>query len=165
MGTGLPPNRETQGYKAARFSVLEICSRGKGWGKSVLVFTFIYFQKASFFGKPLSHVQLFVTPWNFPGQNTGKHSLSLLQGIPSTQGLNPGLPHCRWILYQLSHKGSPRSLSLLRGIFPTQESNWALLHCRWILYQLSYQGSPSKGPGEIHGLYSPWGCKESYTTE
>ena len=32
-------------------------------------------------------------------------SLSLLQGIFLTQGLNPGLPHCRWILYQLSHQG------------------------------------------------------------
>ena len=37
-------------------------------------------------------------------------SLSLLQGIFPTQGLNPGLPHCRWILCQLSHKGSPRML-------------------------------------------------------
>ena len=34
-------------------------------------------------------------------------SLCLLQGIFPTQGLNPGLPHCRQILYQLSHKGSP----------------------------------------------------------
>ena len=42
--------------------------------------------------------------WNSPGQNTGVGSLSLLQGIFSTQGLNPGLPHCRQILYQLSHK-------------------------------------------------------------
>ena len=33
-------------------------------------------------------------------------SLSLLQGIFPTQRSNPGLPHCRWILYQLSHKGS-----------------------------------------------------------
>ena len=32
--------------------------------------------------------------------------LSLLQGIFPTQGSNPGLPHCRRILYQLSHKGS-----------------------------------------------------------
>ena len=32
---------------------------------------------------------------------------SLLWGIFPTQGLNPGLPHCRQILYQLSHKGSP----------------------------------------------------------
>ena len=34
-------------------------------------------------------------------------SLSLLQGIFPTQGSNPDLPHCRWNLYQLSHKGSP----------------------------------------------------------
>ena len=48
--------------------------------------------------------------WNSPGQNTREDSLSLLQGIFPTQGLNPGLPHCRWILYQLSQKGSPRIL-------------------------------------------------------
>ena len=45
-------------------------------------------------------------PWNSPGQNTGMNSLSLLQGIFPIQGSNPGLPHCRWILYQLSQKGS-----------------------------------------------------------
>ena len=44
------------------------------------------------------------SPWNSPGQNTGVDSLSLLQGIFPTQGLNSGLPHCRQILYQLSHK-------------------------------------------------------------
>ena len=37
----------------------------------------------------------------------GVGSLSLLQGIFPTQGLNPGLPHCRWILSQLSYQGSP----------------------------------------------------------
>ena len=47
------------------------------------------------------------SPWNSPDQNTGVGSLSLLQGIFPTQGSNPGLPHCRQILYQLSHKGSP----------------------------------------------------------
>ena len=47
------------------------------------------------------------SPWNSPGQNSGVGSLCLLQGIFPTQGLNPGLPHCRQILYQLSHKGSP----------------------------------------------------------
>ena len=48
-----------------------------------------------------------VAPWNFPGQNTGMGSHSLLQGMFPTQGSNPGLPHCRRIFYQLSHKGSP----------------------------------------------------------
>ena len=46
------------------------------------------------------------SPWNSPGHNTGVGSLSLLQGIFPTQGWNPGLLHCRRILYQLSHKGS-----------------------------------------------------------
>ena len=45
------------------------------------------------------------SPWNSPGQNTGVGRLSLLQGIFPTQGSDSGLPHCRWILYQLSHKG------------------------------------------------------------
>ena len=80
------------------------------------------------------------SPQNSPGQNTGVGSLTLLQGIFPTQGSNPGLQHCRWILYQLSHKGNPRilewvaSLSLLQQVFLTQESNQGLLHCRQILY-------------------------------
>ena len=48
-----------------------------------------------------------LSPWNSPGQNIGVGSLSLLQGIFPTEGSNPGLPHCRQILYQLSPKGSP----------------------------------------------------------
>ena len=47
----------------------------------------------------------YYSPWNSPGQSIGVGSLSLLQGIFPTQGWNPGLPHCRWILYQLSHQG------------------------------------------------------------
>ena len=50
------------------------------------------------------------SPWNSPGQNTGEGSLSLLQGIFPTQRLNPGLLHCRQVLYQLNHKGSSRIL-------------------------------------------------------
>ena len=65
-------------------------------------------------------------PWNSPDQNTGVGSLSLLQGIFPTQGLTPDLPHCRRILYQLSHKRSLRILEwaaypFSRGIFLTQE--------------------------------------------
>ena len=47
------------------------------------------------------------SPCNSPGENTGVGSLSLFQGIFPTQESNSGLPHCRWIVYQLSHKGSP----------------------------------------------------------
>ena len=42
-------------------------------------------------------MEFLATPGNSPGQNTGVGSLSLFQGIFPTQGLNPGLPHCRWI--------------------------------------------------------------------
>ena len=49
------------------------------------------------------------SPWNSPGQNTEVGSCSLIQAIFPTQGLNPGLPHCKWILYQLSHRGSPHA--------------------------------------------------------
>ena len=50
------------------------------------------------------------SPWNSPGQNSGVGSLSLRQGIFSTQSSNLGLLRGRQILYQLSHKGSPKIL-------------------------------------------------------
>ena len=88
------------------------------------------------------------TAWNSPGQNTGVGSRSLLQQIFPTQGLNSGLPHCRQILYQLSHKGRSSILKWVAYPFSSR-SSWprnlliqVLLHCRWILYQLSYEGSP-----------------------
>ena len=55
------------------------------------------------------------SPLNSPGQNPGVGSLSLLQGIFPTQGLNLGLPHCRRILYQVSQKGSPNRSSQITG--------------------------------------------------
>ena len=53
---------------------------------------------------------LYNSPWNSLGQNTGVGRLSRIQGIFPTQGSNPSLLHCRWILYQLSHKKSPTML-------------------------------------------------------
>ena len=60
-----------------------------------------------------SRVRLLATPWTvayqappsmgFSRQNTGVGCHFLLQEIFLTQGLNPGLPHCRQILYHLSH--------------------------------------------------------------
>ena len=71
-------------------------------------------------------------PWNSPSQNTGVGSLSLLQGIFPTQGSNPGLPQCRQILYQLSHKGSPRILEWVADPFSSGSSwprNWTRVSC------------------------------------
>ena len=58
-------------------------------------------------------------PWDFPGNSTGVDCLFFLQGIFPTQGLNPGLPHCRQTLYHLSHQGSPyvEVLLLLLSLF------------------------------------------------
>ena len=60
------------------------------------------------------------SPWNSPGQNAGMCSCSLLQGIFPTQGLNPGLPHCGWILYQLSHQESPRNCVKMEHIWQAE---------------------------------------------
>ena len=65
-----------------------------------------------------------------PGKNTGVGCHALLQGIFPTQELNPGLPHCRWILYHLSHQGSPRILE-------------------WVAYLFSRGSSPPRNQTEV----------------
>ena len=58
------------------------------------------------------------------GKNTGVGCHALLQGVFSTQGLNPGLPHCRQILYHLSHWGNPRILEWVAYPF-SRGSSWS----------------------------------------
>ena len=87
--------------------------------------------------KSLSRDWLFAAPWTiqsmeFSRQNTGVDSLSLLQGIFSSQGLNPGLPHCRWTLYQLSHQGNATILEWVAYPFSRGSSwprNWTGVSC------------------------------------
>ena len=72
------------------------------------------------------------SPWNSPGQNTGGGSLSLLQGIFPIRESNPGLPHCRRILCQLSHQRSPRILEWVAYSFSrgsSQPRNWPRVSC------------------------------------
>ena len=67
-----------------------------------------------------------------PGKDIGVDCHALLHGIFPTQGLNPGLPHCRQILYQLSHQGSPRILEWVAYPFPrgsSQPRNWTGVSC------------------------------------
>ena len=90
------------------------------------------------------------SPWNSPGQNTGMGSLSLLQGIFPTQGSSPGLPHCRWIFYQLSHKGDPRILEWVAYPFSTRSSwprNWTRVSCI------------------AGGFFTNWGTREAQRAE
>ena len=86
------------------------------------------------------------SPWNSPGQNTGVGSLSLLQGIFPTQGSNPDLPQCRRILYELSHKESPRILE-------------------WVAYPFSSRSSwPRNRTGVFciaDGFFTKWAIREA----
>jgi len=87
------------------------------------------------------------SPWNSPGQNTGVGSLSVLQGIFPTQGSNPGLPHCRQILYKLSHKGSPRTLE-------------------WVAYPFSSRSSQLRNRASVSciagGFFTNWAMREAH---
>ena len=72
-------------------------------------------------------------------------SLSLLQGMFPTQGIELRSLALQADSLPAEHEGSPRILEwdaypFSRGIFLTQELNQSLLHCRRILYQLSYEG-------------------------
>ena len=91
-----------------------------------------------------------------PGKNTGVGFHDLFQGIFPTQGLNPGLLHCRWILYHLSHQGNQSthlldfisallqslciccsSLSGCLSLTPTH-------NCLFLIHQVSFQILPSQ---------------------
>ena len=101
------------------------------------------------------------SPWNFPGQNTGLGSCSLLQGILPTQRSNPGLLHCRQILYQLSHKGSARILAWVACPSSSGSSwprNWTGVSCiagrfftNWTMREALLDWSLLKWPGPIWG--------------
>ena len=82
------------------------------------------------------------SPWNSPGQNTGVDKLSFLKGIFPNQGLNPGLPHCRPILCQLSHQRSPRILEWVAYFFSSESSqprNWTRVYqCHWSVKILKF---------------------------
>ena len=94
---------------------------------------------------------------------------ALLWGIFPTQGSDPGLLHCRRILYQLSHEGSPSypfgcHVALgLSSVINIADSHGYLWRRQW-------QPTPVLLPGKCHGQRSlvgcsPWGREESDRTE
>ena len=67
-----------------------------------------------------------------PGKNIGMGCHTLLQGIFPTQRSNPGLPHCRQILYCMGHQRSPRILEWVVDPFSRETSwprNWTMVSC------------------------------------
>ena len=83
-------------------------------------------------------------PWDFPGKDNGVGCHFLLQGVFPTQGWNPGLLHCRQILYRLSYKGSP--------FFKIITSNQRPFLAFWFPYKLILISKPRQIP------YSGWSC-------
>ena len=122
--------------------------------------------------KWLSCIPLFETPWTVVHgilQARILGTLSLLHGIFSTRGLNPGLLHCRQILYQLSHKESPRTLEWIPYPFssrssPPRNGTWVSCIAGRFFTNWAIQGSISESESHSvlshslrpHGLYSPW---------
>ena len=83
-------------------------------------------------------------PWDSPGKNTGEGCHALFQGIFLTQGSNPGLPHCRQILYHLNHQeapmlwknpnelfGQPNNIGNIYTISKITAGNWVPRVNRW----------------------------------
>ena len=117
--------------------------------------------------KSLSHVQLFVdpmdpySPWNSPGQNTGGVTIPFLQGIFPTQGLNPGLLHCRsqhgslrileWVAYPSSSRSSqPRNWTRISCTAGQLFTSWATREGVWkVDFNNGLQWCPAPG---VHTL-------------
>ena len=85
-----------------------------------------------------------------PSKNTGVGCHALLQEVFPTQGLKPGLLHCRRILYQLSHKGSPKILE-------------------WVAYPFSSGSSwPRNQTGvscTVGRFFTSWSTREAQSTQ
>ena len=89
-------------------------------------------------------------PRNFPGKSPGVGCHFILQGILPIQGLNPGLPYCRQLLYSLIHQGSPKQLGghclmdhttnnlILHVFIPFLQSPFQTLSCLGLLHDLPF---------------------------
>ena len=81
-----------------------------------------------------------------PGKNTRVGCHALFQWIFTTQGLNPGLWHCRQFLYYLSHQESPRILE-------------------WVSYPFSRGSSWTRNQTRVFcfagGFFTSWATKEA----
>ena len=93
-----------------------------------------------------------------PGKNTRMGCHALLPGIIPTQGSNPGLPHCRQILYQLSHKGRP--CTAVKPLLFWIMWEWTILDelIFLVLGVFCFPHNPSEVPFPRLGTLQPTGC-------
>ena len=85
-------------------------------------------------------------------KNSGVGCHALLQGIFPTYGLNPGLPHCRWIFYHLSHQGRASQVVLVVKNPPANEG---------AARDTGSISSSGRSPGEGHGNSLQYSCLEN----
>ena len=123
-------------------------------------------------------------PWNSPARDTGAVCHSLFQRICLTQGSNPGLLHCKWTRYYLSHQWSPKlvwdhiNLQTAKAILRKKNKAESIVCHDFKLYykaivikwRRKWQPTPVYLPGESHGQRSlvgcsPWGHTELGMTE
>ena len=112
----------------------------------------------------LDHMMVSYCSWDSSGKNTGISCHALFQWIFPTQGYNPDFPHCRWILYPLSHQGIPiKGWTRSKWIWHYEES-WtqnlkltapALLHLGDLLISLCLCKKIKLLIGNIWSLGSP----------
>ena len=75
-------------------------------------------------------------PWDFPGKSTGVGCHFLLQGIFPTQGLNPGLPHCR--LYHSTIWATREIIASLKSLYNFLNISIIFSHLPWKMNSLSW---------------------------
>ena len=101
-----------------------------------------------------------------PGVNTGVGCHSLLQGIYPTQGSNPGLPHCRQILYHLSHRRSPNIPFIWAFIYI--KFFWEFLVVQWLRFHVFNPRGEGSVPDQGTKIPHAEQCsqkKKSYETD
>ena len=106
-------------------------------------------------------------PWGYSRQEYWSGCHDSLQWISPTQGLNPGLPHCRWILYHLNHHRSPTAtnfIPLLLSLthFHPQFSHSVVSNSLWP-HGLQHARTPC--PLSVPGVYSNSCQLSRYSTQ
>jgi len=98
--------------------------------------------------KPLSQVQR-LSPKDYTIHGILQIRILKRVAVPFSRGSNPGLPHCRQVLYLLSHKGSPRILE-------------------WVAYPFSSGSSWPRSQTRVSwiagGFFTSWATRESFTS-
>ena len=102
-----------------------------------------------------------------PGKKTGMGCYSLLQWIFPTQGSNPGLPHCRWILYHLSHQRGPRILEWVANLWsrgsswPRNQTRVSCIAGRFFTSWAMREAPSRHGEAKKEMPVKQWGIKQS----